>query len=445
MIGPIEARVKRASRRLASAPSMRDRVVDGRGRRERRRCRRRRLRSRRAGCARRFVARRQRAVRGDDVHARTGCAQRSGSASRATAARGEQHAHAVHAPAVLRARSRRPRLRRGSARARRRARRRARASARRSPARSRRRARCRACAHRRPARAARRRTRCTPLTLVNTTQPYSPELAQRAPQRRGILRRLDANRRRQQRRGAGVAQRLRHRAGLLGGARHQHALAEQRLAIVPAQLLAQAARPRRPRSAPACRCRLRARARAMSATVPTTVRCSGSDADWITAAGHVGARPCAINSCISDSSLRMPMKITSVCVAVASLAQSCALWSFCSRLGRGHVRDAARELAVRERDAGVGGRGHRRRHAGHDLELDAGRGQALGFFRAAAEQVRVAALEPRDDAPGARGLDHAPIDVGLALRGAAGALADEDAARRPARQCSSRSGWTSAS
>ena len=68
----------------------------------------------------------------------------------------------------------------------------------------------------------------------------------------------------------------------------------------------------------------------MVATVPTTVRCEGSEADCTTAAGHSGARPFAISSCISESSFRTPMKITSVCVAVASFPQSCALSSFSS-------------------------------------------------------------------------------------------------------------------
>jgi hypothetical protein len=65
-------------------------------------------------------------------------------------------------------------------------------------------------------------------------------------------------------------------------------------------------------------------------TVPTTVRCDGSEADWITAAGQSGERPFATSSCMSESSLRTPMKITRVWVAVASFRQSCALSSFCS-------------------------------------------------------------------------------------------------------------------
>ena len=79
------------------------------------------------------------------------------------------------------------------------------------------------------------------------------------------------------------------------------------------------------------------------------------------------------------------------------------------RLGRvlvaGDERHAAGELAVRDRDAGVGGRGDAGRHAGHDLERDAGLAQHERLLAAAAEHERVAALEAHDAPPGARVLE----------------------------------------
>ncbi len=60
----------------------------------------------------------------------------------------------------------------------------------------------------------------------------------------------------------------------------------------------------------------------MVSTVPTIVRCRGNEAHWTTATGVWGARPCSIRSAINVESFRIPMKITSVSVAVASFAQS---------------------------------------------------------------------------------------------------------------------------
>ena len=53
-------------------------------------------------------------------------------------------------------------------------------------------------------------------------------------------------------------------------------------------------------------------------------------------------------------------------------------------------------VAVRDRDARVGGRRDPGRHARHDLERDPGGGQRLGLLAAAPEHERVAALEADD-------------------------------------------------
>ena len=50
-----------------------------------------------------------------------------------------------------------------------------------------------------------------------------------------------------------------------------------------------------------------------------------------------------------------------------------------------------------ERDAGVGRRGDGGGHAGHDDERHAGGDQRLGLLAAAAEDERIAALEPHHD------------------------------------------------
>src|SRR5438874_1204439 len=77
--------------------------------------------------------------------------------------------------------------------------------------------------------------------------------------------------------------------------------------------------------------------------------------------------------------------------------------------------DGAGVLPVRQRDAGVGRRPERRRDAGDDLEGDAGPAQGLRLLAAAAEDERIAPLEPDDDAPLTRLVDHALVDVRAAL------------------------------
>ena len=59
--------------------------------------------------------------------------------------------------------------------------------------------------------------------------------------------------------------------------------------------------------------------------------------------------------------------------------------------------DRAGEAPVRERDAGVGGRGDGGGDAGHDDEGHARVDQRLGLLAAAAEDERIAALEAHDD------------------------------------------------
>ena len=58
----------------------------------------------------------------------------------------------------------------------------------------------------------------------------------------------------------------------------------------------------------------------------------------------------------------------------------------------GHEGDGGGVVAMRERDAGVRGDAERRGDAGDDFERDAGIGERLGLFSAAAEEERIAAL-----------------------------------------------------
>ena len=98
----------------------------------------------------------------------------------------------------------------------------------------------------------------------------------------------------------------------------------------------------------------------------------------------------------------------------------------------GDERDRRRGVAVRDRDARVGGRRHAGRHAGHDLERHARRGQRLRLLAAAPEHERVAALQPHDAPAGAAELDEQRVDLLLRQRGRARLLARRSAAPRPA-------------
>ena len=95
----------------------------------------------------------------------------------------------------------------------------------------------------------------------------------------------------------------------------------------------------------------------------------------------------------------------------------------------GDEGDGAGPAAVGQRQAGVGRRPQRRRHAGNDLVIDAGLGQRFRLFAAAAEHERVAALEADHAPAGAGRLDHLQMDAGDALGMAAGQLIDADQLR----------------
>ncbi len=68
----------------------------------------------------------------------------------------------------------------------------------------------------------------------------------------------------------------------------------------------------------------------------------------------------------------------------------------------GDEGDRGGVVAVGDRDPGVGGRGDPGGDAGDDLELDPGLAQRFALLAAAAEDERVAALQPHDAACPAR-------------------------------------------
>jgi hypothetical protein len=77
---------------------------------------------------------------------------------------------------------------------------------------------------------------------------------------------------------------------------------------------------------------------------------------------------------------------------------------------------------VGDRDAGQRGGGDRAGHARHDQHRHAGRGAGQGLLAAAAEDVRIAALEPDHELPHERPLDQDPVDLLLGLGRAVGDL-----------------------
>src|SRR5262249_58324919 len=83
--------------------------------------------------------------------------------------------------------------------------------------------------------------------------------------------------------------------------------------------------------------------------------------------------------------------------------------------------------------ARLGGAAGGGRHAGHDDNSDVRLPQVFELFAAAAEDERIAALEPYNCAPAPRRFDEAAIDLILADAGMPAPLADENALRVPAR------------
>ena len=82
-----------------------------------------------------------------------------------------------------------------------------------------------------------------------------------------------------------------------------------------------------------------------------------------------------------------------------------------------------------QRNSRIGRDGHRRAHAGNDLERDAGAGQGFGLFAAATEDERIAALQPYDPAAAPRVHDQERVDPLLGQRVVAGSLTRVDTPR----------------
>ena len=93
----------------------------------------------------------------------------------------------------------------------------------------------------------------------------------------------------------------------------------------------------------------------------------------------------------------------------------------------GDEGDDGSVVAVRERDAGISRDAERRRHAGDDLEINAGIGESFGLFATASEKEWIAAFQPHhvESAPAA--INQKSADFVLGERVVGFFLADVDA------------------
>ena len=108
---------------------------------------------------------------------------------------------------------------------------------------------------------------------------------------------------------------------------------------------------------------------------------------------------------------------------------------------KGHRRA---DVAMRDRNAGIGETADPGGDAGHDAERDRGAGQRQSLLAAAPENTGVAALQAQDAATLPRQRDQPGRDVGLARRRPSAALAGI-VEHRPGRARARMRGSTSAS
>ena len=93
---------------------------------------------------------------------------------------------------------------------------------------------------------------------------------------------------------------------------------------------------------------------------------------------------------------------------------------------RGGEGDRTADAAAGQRNAEVGAGRLRGSDAGHYLDRDAGGGQRVDFFLGAAEQHRVATLQPHHPRMLGGGIDQALVDETLCRRMRAATLAYRD-------------------
>ena len=132
-----------------------------------------------------------------------------------------------------------------------------------------------------------------------------------------------------------------------------------------------------------------------------TVRCRPVVAHCTAAAGVSAARPWSIRLPTTCASRAMPMYTTSVPGNRARrrpIEQAVGLARLLMARDEG---DGTGIFPIRQRQPGVGRGAEGGRHARHDLEVHAGLGQRFGLLAAAAEEERIAALEP-DHEPASR-------------------------------------------
>ena len=170
--------------------------------------------------------------------------------------------------------------------------------------------------------------------------------------------------------------------------------------------------------------------RPASAAVPPAS--SGRCAAWASSRrtrpppGVSGARPCSISAAAIAAAVSTPIRTTTVPRSRPSAAQST---SDCGCPGGRcpeTTTNSCVEPAVGHRDADEPRHADRAGHAGHDLDRDARRDAGLELLHAAAEDERVAALEPRHPLAGQRVLDQQRVDLLLRHRPAARQLRGVD-------------------
>ena len=154
-----------------------------------------------------------------------------------------------------------------------------------------------------------------------------------------------------------------------------------------------------------------AASRAMSQSSPVTERPSACVPRATTAAGVWRSLPASISPPAMPERWARPMKTTTV----PGRARELGVVEILAGGGvPGDERDLRRDAAMGDRDPGRGRHGRERRHAGHDLVGDAGLDERLGLLAAAAEDERVAALEPDDLEARPAELDQQLVQLGLA-------------------------------
>ena len=224
----------------------------------------------------------------------------------------------------------------------------------------------------------------------------------------GLGRWLDDDRRERHAAGAAAAQQVQGGLCLVGRARDEDAFAEQRLALVPIEPAAQ--RDDVPDDEQA-----RAGDALLDRLVGDVGQLAHHDAlariaDPLHYGGGRGGGAAGVDHQAAGDLMQAPRAHQDAQRALGA-AKLRPVEDLTVALHRGDAGDAAGELTVGQRDAGVGGGADGGAHAGYHLEGDGRLAQGAGFFGSAAEEERVTALEPHDGFVAARERDELVVDA----------------------------------